>query len=147
MENNETFTVTDSIHEFVPKAAYDEVVNDLANSRIDCNTARNSESIARRNLESLRDEVKTFVVDSLGGHASDSDLRNFAEACGIELTRSVQFTVTATFLVSADVDISVDVDDDIKYALSASLTFDGLDGVDNFDTDEGDIDVTDIQEV
>lgn len=147
MENNETFTVTDSIHEFVPKAAYDEVVNDLNNARENYNTARNSESIARRNLESLRDEVKTFVVDNLGGHVSDDDLRNFAESCGIELTRSVQFTVTATFFVTADVDIAVDVDDDIQYSLTASLTFDGLDGVENFDTDNGDIEVTDIQEV
>jgi hypothetical protein len=131
---------------FVPKAEYDKALLDLENARANSNAERNTAVLLNNRMINLKSEVKEFIVNGMGGVSND-DLRELAGNLGIDLTRRVSFTVTATFSCSADVEYGVDLDDLVQsgYELNATLDYNG-DDLDNFDFDSHDVEVSDVVE-
>lgn len=82
---------------FVSKTDYDKVVSDLTAMTTQRDMWMNSNHTNKTNLESLREEVKQFIVDNMDNYVSKDSLMELAETCGIELTKEFAFELTVRF--------------------------------------------------
>ena len=129
---------------FVNKADYDLVV--AKNAEL-TNANQNNLTLIRtlnNRIDSFKEEIKQFVVDNLGGHVDDDDLRELAENFGIELTQEISFTATVTFNVTATVPLGTDLDDlASNVILTATLEDNGY--LENFDYDYHEVEISDVE--
>ena len=111
----------------IDKTEYDKVVAERDNLKQMLEHSRNANVTLNNRIDSFKEEIKTFVVENIGGYVSDDDLKNFAESFGIELTQDVTFTATVSFSVSATVPLDFDLDEIENLDFTASLDYNGSD--------------------
>ena len=142
MENNITY-FTDS----VDKTEYDKIVAERDNLKQMLEHSRNANVGLNNRIESFKQEIKDFVVNNLGGHVDDDDLRELAENFSVELTQQISFSVSAVFHCTATVPLNADLDDLenlLDGEFSMSIDYNGSE-IEDFDWELPDTEVNDVE--
>lgn len=81
----------------IDKTEYDKIVAERDNLKQMLEHSRNANVSLNNRIHNLKEEIKQFVVDNLGGRVDDDDLRQLAETFDIELTQEFAFELTVRF--------------------------------------------------
>lgn len=125
----------------------ESVNTEMSNLQKTYSDALNTIRVQSQRLESFKEEVKQFVLDNLGGHIDDDDLRSFAESFGIPMTQTISFSVSTVFHCTAEVPLGTDLDElesTLEGNFSLSIDYNG-DDVQDFDYEYPDTEVHDVE--